>query len=165
MNSRPANLNEDLMLTHTHTQKAVKSLQLIWRSGTRRFHLRVPDLQNELQRLDYMTGYQDSVVTQQWLPGDMHHLAHKQNIMRYDCYHCGRWSPLRWLGVCVDALGKWQDDGRCRSTTGSWSEPQASPCTFNVLLGDDGPAWAPSPSPASVSGISPHAQSRAPRWT
>ena len=39
-----------------------KSLQLIWRSGTRRFHLRVPDLQNELQRLDYITGCQDSIL-------------------------------------------------------------------------------------------------------
>ena len=38
----------------------IKSLQLICRSGTRRFHLRVPDLQNELQRLDCMSGCQNN---------------------------------------------------------------------------------------------------------
>ena len=38
---------------------SVESLQLIWRSDTRRFHLRVYDLRLSC-RLDYMTGYQDN---------------------------------------------------------------------------------------------------------
>ena len=37
-----------------------KSLQLIWRSGTRRFHLLVPDLQLSSSDLTRMTGHQDS---------------------------------------------------------------------------------------------------------
>ena len=38
----------------------VKSLQLIWRSGTRRIHLRGARSSNELQWFDLMTGHQDS---------------------------------------------------------------------------------------------------------
>ena len=41
----------------------LQSGQLIWRSGTRRFHLRVPDLQMRCRRStdhDYTTGYQDN---------------------------------------------------------------------------------------------------------
>ena len=37
-----------------------KSLQLIWRSGTRRFHLRVPDLQLSCGDLTRMAGHQES---------------------------------------------------------------------------------------------------------
>ena len=38
----------------------VKILQLIWRSGTRRFHLQVPDLHMSRSDLTRMRGYQDS---------------------------------------------------------------------------------------------------------
>ena len=37
----------------------VKYLQLIWRSGTRRFHLRAPDLQMNCRDLTLRQGYQD----------------------------------------------------------------------------------------------------------
>ena len=39
---------------------SVKSLQLFWRSGTRRFHLWMPDLQMSCGDLTKMRGYQDS---------------------------------------------------------------------------------------------------------
>ena len=38
----------------------VNSLQLIWRLGTRRFHLRVPDLQMSCSDLTRIQGYQDN---------------------------------------------------------------------------------------------------------
>ena len=41
----------------------VRLLQLIWRLGTRRWNLRLPDRQMSLQRLNYMIGYQASSST------------------------------------------------------------------------------------------------------
>ena len=41
----------------------LKSLRLIYRSGTRRFHLQAPWSSNELQWLDYIAGYQHSSVS------------------------------------------------------------------------------------------------------
>ena len=46
----------------------VKSLQPIWRPGTRRFHLRVPDLQVGCRDLTTWEGTR--IAAQQWLPGD-----------------------------------------------------------------------------------------------
>ena len=59
--------------SHYLNQWWLRSLQLIWRSGTGRFHLRVPDLQISCR--DFTTRQGTSVsCPQQWLPGDMPYL-------------------------------------------------------------------------------------------
>ena len=47
-----------LGLFNWHTLSLIKSLQLIWRSGTRRWNLRVPDLQMRCSDLTRVRGYQ-----------------------------------------------------------------------------------------------------------
>ena len=47
---------------------SIKSLQLIWRSATRRFHLRVPHLQLSSSDLTMMRGYQITIPTTHQCP-------------------------------------------------------------------------------------------------
>ena len=58
----------------------VKSLQFIWRSGTRRFYLRVPTLQMYC-RLDYKTGYRDSSPSND-LSCDMFHFQNEHYFVK-----------------------------------------------------------------------------------
>ena len=49
----------------------LKSLQLIWRSGTRRFHLRVPDLQISAE--PWLFHKVPGEMLHQWMPGKLPH--------------------------------------------------------------------------------------------
>ena len=83
----------------------VKSLQLIWRSGTRRWNLRVPDLQMNC-RLDYMIGYQDSNPSNgyqadipYWSPNYLHRQFESGSLtpVNIQSPSSGQWGQQRWI--------------------------------------------------------------------
>ena len=66
----------------------VKTLQLIWRSGTRRWNLRVPDLQMSCRDLTLWQGTR-IVVAAEWHTLLLNDITHWRRIKRNSAWHPG----------------------------------------------------------------------------